>query len=453
MAGIRGIGDARPNPEGSGKDVQANELELARFAEFLLKSRIAPERHASFYVSWVRRFLKEPVPGALSLSERTDAFLAGMRKEGRFEDWQVDQAEKAIRLYFHNFQKDTSWSARPPDQAVDGNGKLRPADAERALRERIRVKHYSYRTEQTYAEWTRRFFEYLQSVQKPSTDGRLQPATNHLKDFLAFLATRRNVAAATQNQALNALLFLFREVLGQEPGDLAAGIRAKRGPRLPVVLTVEEVTDLLSAMKGVPRLMAEMTYGGGLRVSECCRLRVKDIDTDNHLLFVRAGKGDKDRSTLLAASVIPRLRNHLQKVRELHAKDLAVGLGEVWLPDALSVKYPAAGKEWGWQYVFPSPTLSTDPRGGKVRRHHLSDESLQRAVHAAVREIGIHKPVSVHTLRHSFATHLLLNGVDIRQIQDYLGHASVETTMIYTHVVKELRTPARSPLDMLRAGA
>jgi integron integrase len=195
--------------------------------------------------------------------------------------------------------------------------------------------------------------------------------------------------------------------------------------------------------------MARLIYGGGLRVSECCRLRVKDIDFDNSLVFVRGGKGDKDRSTLLAQSVQNDLRKHLAETRAVFDKDRALKLAGVWMPDALARKYPRAGEEWGWYWVFPSPELSVDPRAGVVRRHHLSDTLIQKAVKTAARQAGLHKPVSVHTLRHSFATHLLLAGVDIRQIQDYLGHSSVETTMIYTHVVKDFRTPARSPLDAL----
>jgi integron integrase len=197
--------------------------------------------------------------------------------------------------------------------------------------------------------------------------------------------------------------------------------------------------------------MAKTLYGGGLRVMECCRLRVKDLDFDNSLIFVRARKGDKDRSTLMAESVKTDLRAHLKRVQELHSKDLAAGAGEVWLPGALAIKYPKAPREWGWQYVFPSKQLSVDPRSGKVRRHHVSDMVLQMAVRKAVQAAQIVKPASIHTLRHSFATHLLLNGVDIRQIQEYLGHQNVENTMIYTHVVKDLRHPVTSPLDLLSA--
>ena len=261
---------------------------------------------------------------------------------------------------------------------------------------------------------------------------------------------RQGVSASTQNQALGAILFLCREVLGIESAHLALATRAKRGSRLPVVLSVPETASLLGALRGTTWLMAALIYGGGLRVSECCELRVKDIDFDQGLLFVRGGKGNKDRPTLLAEAGRTELRAQLQRAAAIHESDRRSGLAGVWLPDALERKYPNAGRELGWFWVFPSQTLSTDPRAGVVRRHHISDSVVQKAVKAASRATKIHKAVSVHTLRHCFATHLLLNGVDIRQIQEYLGHAN-ETTMIYTHVVRELRSPPRSPLDILQA--
>jgi integron integrase len=244
---------------------------------------------------------------------------------------------------------------------------------------------------------------------------------------------------------------MCREVLGMDLGDLSQTVRAKRGRRLPVVLSPEEVGALLSHMTGTTRLAAELIYGGGLRVIECCRLRVKDIDFSNDRVLVRAGKGAKDRSTLLAQAVKPALLAHLERVKTLHVQDLSEGYGDVALPDALGRKYPNAGREWCWQFVFPSRTRSVDPRSGVVRRYHVSDSAIQSAVRAAVKAARIPKPASVHSLRHSFATALLLDGVDIRQIQDYLGHTNVETTMIYTHVVRDLRAPARSPLDQLQA--
>jgi integron integrase len=270
-----------------------------------------------------------------------------------------------------------------------------------------------------------------------------------LRDFLTHLAVHQRVSASTQNQAQSAVLFLCREVLALEVNGLAHAPRAKRGQRLPVVLSVPETAMLLGALRGTARLMASLIYGGGLRVSECCELRVKDLDFANDLIFVRSGKGDKDRSTLLPESGRDALRAHLRGVEALYEADRRTDLAGVWLPESLDRKYPHAGKEFGWFWVFPSRSLSTDPRAGVVRRHHLDESVVQKAVKAAAKTAKLHKPVSVHTLRHSFATHLLLNGVDIRQIQDYLGHASVETTMIYTHVVKDLRNPARSPLDSL----
>ncbi|MBN1268742.1 MAG: integron integrase [Kiritimatiellae bacterium] len=319
------------------------------------------------------------------------------------------------------------------------------------MRTQLRVKHYSYRTEQTYTDWATRFFAYLDSVQS-AEHGRRALTPQQVKDFLVWLALNKRVSASTQNQAFNALLFLCREILQVDLGELGQGVRAREGKKLPVVLTVDEVQALLRGMRGTARLMAAVIYGGGLRVMESCRLRVKDLDFENSLVFVRAGKGDKDRSTLMAEAVKASLRKHLERVKQLHEKDLAGGISGVWMPEALARKYPNAGKEWGWQWVFPSGHLSTDPRGGQVRRHHVSDMFIQRAVRHAARAAKIVKPVSVHTLRHSFATHLLLHGVDIRQIQDYLGHQNVETTMIYTHVVRDLRAPAKSPLDMLGEG-
>jgi len=293
---------------------------------------------------------------------------------------------------------------------------------------RIRTRHYSYKTECSYAEWVRRFFAYASERQRaphPLVD------TDSVRDYLTYLAVRRQVSASTQNQALCALLFLCREVLGLDVDDLSATARAKRGPRLPTVLSVPETAALLGAMRGTTWLMAALIYGGGLRVTECCQLRVKDVDFDQGLLVVRSGKGDRDRTTLLADICREPLREQLRAAEAIHQKDRLAGLPSVWLPDALDRKYPHAGRELAWFWVFPSHTLSIDPRTGIVRRHHISDSVVQKAVKTAARNARIHKPVSVHTLRHCFGTHMLLNGVDIRQIQEYLGHTNVETTMIY----------------------
>ena len=462
-------------------DLRENEMGLEEFGEFLLRRRIVPEKNAKFYVAWVRKFLGLAADPKLSLEERIEDFVEGLRRDGGREEWQVEQAERAVKTFFHAFQNGAGLTERPAARVErDAAGRVGVAETLAATRELLRTKHYSYRTEQTYLGWIGQFLEYqggagasiqesefrIQKEEKragSSTSNKQYPMSNDqqgagkvvvdgqgVKSFLTYLATRRRVSAGTQNQAFSALVFLCREVLRLPETDLDAGVRAKATQRLPAVLSTEETARLLEAMSGTARLMAEVTYGGGLRVMECCRLRVKDVDFENDLLFVRDGKGGKDRSTLLAKSVKERLRAHLARVRELHGQDLAAGAGEARLPDALERKYPQAGREWGWQFVFPAQSLSVDPRGGKVRRHHASDAMLQRAVKEAVAKAGIDQPVSVHTLRHSFATHLLLAGVDLRQIQELLGHASVETTMIYTHVVKNLRSPATSPLDILK---
>lgn len=422
------------------------ESELQKYGEFLLKAKLVPERVAPHFVYWVRWFLRRGGSEA-SLAERVDRFCADMERSGRFQDWQVVQADRALRVYFVNYLKQTDWNKRPGSKVWDAEGRVDGLAALEVLRVRLRTKHYSYRTEQSYYDWVRRFLDYAMQCQKvPRPD--ITPET--VRDFLAYLALQGRVSASTQNQAFHALLFLCREVLALDVEGLAAGVRAKRGERLPTVLSGEETRALLEALTGLPRLMARVIYGGGLRVSECCRLRVKDLDFENNLLFVRSGKGDKDRSTILATGVREELQAHLQGVRSLFDADRAAGLEGVWMPDALDRKYPNAGKEWGWFWVFPSPGLAVDPRAGVVRRHHVGDAVLQRAVREAALAIGFSKPVSVHTLRHSFATHLLLRGVDIRQIQECLGHTNVETTMVYTHVVKDLRSPVVSPLDVMK---
>lgn len=423
------------------------ETELQKFGEFLLKANLVQEKFGPYFVRWVRWFLKYGGSSA-SLAERLDDFRDRLEQSGRWQDWQITQAERAIRVYFVNYLKQTDWNKRPGSKVWDATGRVDVLAALAELRVRLRTKHYSYRTESTYIDWARRFFEYATQCQK---EARPAIAAETVRDYLAFLALQRNVSASTQNQAFHAILFLCREVLTIDIEGMAAGVRAKRGERLPVVLSVPETVALLEQIAGPSQLMARVIYSGGLRVSECCRLRVKDVDFDNNLLFVRSGKGDKDRRTMLAEGVRAELQAHLQEVRAAYEADRQARLDGVWLPNALDRKYPNAPMEWGWYWVFPSPTLSVDPRAGVVRRHHVGDTVLQKAVREAAQKLGFHKPVSVHTLRHSFATHLLLNGVDIRQIQEYLGHSNVETTMIYTHVVKDFRSPARSPLDMIPA--
>lgn len=421
------------------------ECTLQRFGEFLLTRQLVRPKAAPFFVRYVRLFLARPASDE-PIMDQVRRFCEDLEQTRHAEDWQVRQAEQALRIYFLNFLKRTDWHRSPSSAAVGADGTTEPLAALAQLRLRIRSRHYAYRTECTYVDWARRFLTHVaaeQEAARPRVDG------STVRNYLTHLAVHQRVSASTQNQALSALLFLCREVLGLNPEGLAEAPRAKRGDRLPVVLSIPETAALLSAIRGTPRIMARLIYGGGLRVSECCELRIKDIDFDQGLVFVRSGKGDKDRSTLLPEAGREELRGQLRTAEMLHRADREAGLAGVWMPEALERKYPNASRQFGWFWLFPSPTLSTDPRAGIVRRHHLHESVLQKAVKAAARDARIYKPVSVHTLRHCFATHLLLNGVDIRQIQDYLGHTHVETTMIYTHVVKDLRTAPRSPLDRL----
>jgi integron integrase len=311
------------------------------------------------------------------------------------------------------------------------------------LRDAIRRRHYSRRTEEAYIHWTKRFV-YFSGKRHPSDLGETEVTA-----FLNHLASERNVAASTQNQALSALLFLYKEALGQELDWLDGLVRAKRPQRMPVVLTREEVERLLAALDGTAWLMAGLLYGTGMRLMECLRLRVKDVDFGYRQVLVRDGKGEKDRVTMLPERLLQPLPNHLERVRQLHQLDLREGFGEVHLPHALARKYPRAGYEWGWQYVFPSRNRSMDPEDGVIRRHHLDESVLQRAVKDAARVAAISKPVHCHTLRHSFATHLLEAGYDIRTVQELLGHKDVSTTMIYTHVLNKGGRGVQSPLDRM----
>lgn len=309
------------------------------------------------------------------------------------------------------------------------------------VRELIRIKHYSIRTEEAYLQWIRRYIRF---------HGRRHPrelGADELRSFLSDLAIRRNVSASTQNQALNAILFLYRNALGIQLPWIEDVQRAKKPQRLPVVLTRDEVKMVLAALDGTTWLMAALTYGAGLRLLECLRLRVKDLDFNRCEIVVRDGKGQKDRMTMLPRNLVEPLRTHLARAHVLHERDLAERFGRVYLPFALERKYPNANREWGWQYAFPSRSRSIDPRSGVERRHHVDPSVLQRAIRTTVRKSQIVKPATVHTLRHSFATHLLESGYDIRTVQELLGHADVKTTMIYTHVLNRGGRAVLSPLD------
>ena len=315
------------------------------------------------------------------------------------------------------------------------------------LHEAMRRRNYSRRTEQAYWYWIRWFVRH-NGLRHPAEMGEAE-----VEAFLSWLASERNVAAATQNQALSALLFLYKGVLGRDLPWFKDLVRAKRPVRVPVVLSRADVGRLLGQMEGAKWLMASLLYGAGLRQIECLQLRVKDVDFAYRQILVRDAKGAKDRVTMLPEETVQPLQAHLGRVRALHQRDLAAGHGEVSLPFALARKYPRAGREWAWQFVFPSGVLSADPESGVMRRHHVFPDTLGRAVKAAARAARIVKPVSCHTLRHSFATHLLEGGYDIRTVQELLGHSDVSTTMVYTHVLNKGGRGVASPLDGLAGGA
>jgi len=309
------------------------------------------------------------------------------------------------------------------------------------VRAQLRLRHYSPRTETAYVQWIRRFILF-HGKQHPLTLG-----TRHVAVFLTHLATHDGVSASTQNQALNALLFLYSQVLGRELEAMGGFVRAHKPRRLPVVLTAAEVRAVLEQLERSSRLVAMLLYGSGPRLLECLELRVKDVDFDQKEIRLRQGKGRKDRVTPLPEACVPKLREHLGRVRALFETDLREGYGGVLLPAALARKYPNAGREWGWQWLFPAGRRFRDSAAGVERRHHVHETAIQRAVKRAVGAAGLAKPAGCHTLRHSFATHLLANGYDIRTVQELLGHRDVKTTMIYTHVLNRGGRGVRSPLD------
>lgn len=307
----------------------------------------------------------------------------------------------------------------------------------------MRLKHYAFRTEQTYVSWIKRFI-FFHDKKHPREMGEPE-----VEAFLTWLAVEKHVSKSTQNQAFNALIFLYRKVLKKPLEGRIDAVRSSKKQRLPIVMSKEETQRVLSGMSGTTQLMAKLLYGGGLRLMECIRLRIKDIDFEINEIRLHSGKGDKDRLVPLPESIKPALKIHLERVKLMHENDLSKGCGEVYLPNALGRKYPRAGKEWGWQYVFPSSKLSQDPRKKVIRRHHMDPSTLDRAIKRAVKLAGITKRVTSHTFRHSFATHLLQTGTDIRTIQSLLGHNDLSTTMIYTHVLRQGGQGVKSPLDSL----
>lgn len=417
---------------------------LPEFQKLVVSRGFAPENKAPYFAWWAKRFQAFCADNAKKSGDSLNDFLSYLSGDEKIAAWQIEQARQAVSVYLTHYLDQENVVFKDSLSPVAGK---RDEVIKRA-KELLRVKHYSYSTERVYLDWLERFFAYITGVREKNKE----IEAGDIKEFLTYLAVRRRVSASSQNQAFNALLFLFRDVLNIELGTIGKSVRAKRGEKLPVVLTVDEVKRLFSCMSGRDLLMAQILYGTGMRLMELMRLRVQDIDLEANTIFIRAAKGDKDRATMLPGYVKEALTKHFEAVKVLHDKDITLGYGEVYLPDALSLKYPNAGKEWRWQYVFPAGDLSVDPRSGKVRRHHIGEKAIQGAVRAAVNKAGIAKHATVHTLRHSFATHLLQNGTNIREVQELLGHKNVETTMIYTHVIRDLSNAPRSPLDVLYSG-
>jgi integron integrase len=482
---------------------------MLSFADFLRTKTWISEQCIPHYLRWVEMYDKHAaeVPAGTSEQALIQSFLAYLAL--RYQDWQVKQARYAVQLSIYHRRSQgkrplpsSSSSLRPavvpteapdapssaistspsgplaevsasmdaPRSASDSAGNKRTylidaadpggahsptvhtskagpyGQAEVLAREAsrlMRLKHLSLRTEKTYLAWIARFLAFTANLESQTL------TEENLKHYLSYLAVERKVSAATQKQAFNALLFLYRNVLSREIIGLQSVIPSRKPRKLPVVLTKEELRRIFRHLSGTSRLIAAVIYGGGLRLQECLCLRVKDLDFARNCLVIRAGKGEKDRETVLPERLVGELKRHLARVRTLHERDRRQSLAGVWIPEALARKYSGAKSDWSWFWVFPSSKLSIDPLSGVVRRHHLYPSTVQKAFHQAVTRAGLVKQATVHTLRHSFATHLVEKGYDIRTIQELLGHADVSTTMIYTHVATKNKLGVSSPLDTL----
>jgi integron integrase len=430
---------------------------MQSFEDFLYASGKVDERLRQFYLRWVRMYKGRMQRASIDAQAMND-FIQWLSP--KYPDWQVEQARDSLRLYSYHCMK-TGLQGRThgpltidrstPDDEAEPEKKafVRKSvfpdweSLERGLVRILRLKHLSYRTEKSYLSWFIRFRAYV--GKKNCTELTEQD----VKDFLSFLAVERKISAATQHIAFNALLFLYRNLLAVEINGLGTVVPSKIRRKLPVVLTKDEVNRVFAKLDGASRLMATLIYGGGLRLQECVSLRIKDVDFERKCLVIRNGKGGKDRETVLPESLVDELKRHLEKVRALYDRDRKRQLPGVALPEALDRKYTTASKEWIWFWVFPSSNLAIDPISRAVLRFHIYPTTLQKAFRDAVRASGITKHASVHTLRHSFATHLIERGYDIRTIQELLGHSDVSTTMIYTHVATRNKLGVTSPADAL----
>jgi len=405
---------------------------------------------SKYYVQWAQRF--ERFINGMAFDQVTPEIVQGFLADAKEQDWvtdeYVDQARQALRILYKDHLKIglNRASFRKPVRLDPMGGK---ADKWKGVEETIaalvaevRVRHYSIRTEEAYVGWAKRFLAF-HKMQDPR-----QLTHDHVRRYLSYLATSRDVSASTQNQALNAIVFLFTEVLKMDPGDFCDFTRAKKPLKVPTVLTKNEITKLFKQLDGVHLLLAGLMWGSGLRVMECLRLRVMDIDFDARQIIVRNGKGAKDRVTMLPERFVAGLRDQIVAVKKVFEDDKAHNVAGVFIWPSLERRQPGAGKEWIWQYVFPSSRLSVDPRTRTVRRHHIDEDTIQRQLKIAAQKAGVDKRITCHTLRHSFATELLRSGADIRTVQELLGHSDVSTTMIYTHVLNRPGVVAKSPADL-----
>jgi integron integrase len=405
----------------------------------VLQSEPLPDAQRQQYRRLLVRYLHHcKSTGQRATVRSAREFVAKLTAEGPASIAEVPHGKEALNWFFRTArQHKRSLRSIPPLARVD----LGNVEWERRLIERLRFLHYQWRTEETYRGWAWRFSRFLQD--KP-----VESATeDDIRTFLSRLATEYRMSASSQKQALNALVFLLREALGKQLGDFSDFIRARKRLPIPVALAREECQRLFASLDGTMRLMAELMYGSGLRLTELLGLRVKDVDLERRQLIVRAGKGGKDRVTVLPESLVDRLRAQRERLRTLYADDQRDRVPGVWVPEGLERKYPQAGKLWEWQWFFPSRQLMNDPRSGLRRRHHVLDATFQTAIRLASRKAELNKRVTPHVLRHSFATHLLESGTDIRTLQDLLGHNNVTTTQIYTHVMRKPGLGVRSPLD------
>ncbi len=403
------------------------------FKSYLKKSCVK-EDHFKYYIYWINSYIEF----SEKLNIETDRsnmkkYLAELDIE--YKDWQVKQASEAISHYFYYLETVNSKSSNKHDFDADWQ---KMANEVHAV---IRLKHLALTTEKTYVKWLRKFYLFVKGKKVEEL------GSDDIRNFISSLAIERRISASSQNQAFNAILFVFKNVLHRDVGDLSQTIRAKGKTRIPVVMTKDECFRVINCVDDKYRLLLKMIYGGGLRLSECVRLRIKDVDFARQVLTIRGGKGEKDRETLLATGVVEELQNHIEKIRAFYDQDRKNSISGVYLSEGLDRKYPNAGKEWKWFWLFPAGKLSVDPRSALVRRHHIKQNTVQSQVKKAVDTACINKQASVHTFRHSFATHLLEAGYDIRTIQELLGHVNVQTTMIYTHIAKRNKLGVISPLD------